>query len=459
MDFTIRPQPKQREAFKIISKYPYFFYGGAKGGGKSKLIRDWMLARRLKYPKTHGVIIRKSYPELYANHIVKFWEEFPGIKRLYKSTEKQIILPNGSSISFRHLQKKDDVYNFQGTEYHDIALDEATQHSEEVFRVLTSSMRTVDPSIVPHFLLTGNPGGVGMGWVKRLFIKRNFREGEVPEEYGFLQAKVYDNLMLMKADPGYVKRLESLPEDKRRAYLDGDWEVFEGQFFEMWNPRVHVVNKRYDYNILPESFELRVSWDEGVLAPRAVYVMTQDYDSRVEVIWEDYKTGETAETAARRIKHRLTQAGMMPQLQRRGVLVYDPSMDIASNQTGKSTSSIVAGILGMAARPGINDRVEGARRVGQFLSHDELHSAMLTIWSTCTELVRTLPELVHDPNRRGEDIDTDGEDHAYDSMRYGLMSLRLPERMRAQEEVLLPRDAQGKVDVIMPGYSPEGGYF
>ena len=46
---------------------------------------------------------------------------------------------------------------------------------------------------------------------------------------------------------------------------------------------------------------------------------------------------------------------------------------------------------------------------------------MLYIFNTCTHLIRTLPALQHD-QVRPEDLDTDGEDHAADELRYACMS-------------------------------------
>lgn len=134
--------PKQMEALQALSDFPYVFYGGARGGGKSRLVRMWQIARRLKYPGTSGVIIRKTYPELAINHIEKMLEEYPGLRGLFNKSERCIEFPNRSKLHFRFLQHTEDVYNFQGLEFQDIALDEATQHSELVFKILSASIRT-----------------------------------------------------------------------------------------------------------------------------------------------------------------------------------------------------------------------------------------------------------------------------------------------------------------------------
>lgn len=428
------PQPKQTQALLTLSKYPVLFYGGAKGGGKSWLIRYWMVLRRLKYPETNGVIIRKTYAELDANHIKKMWVEYPELMKAgFNSSKKELKFHNGSVLTFRHLANSTDVYNFQGAEYEDIALDECTQHTEEAFTTLRSSNRTVVKGISPRFLLTGNPGGIGHMWVKRLFIDKDYSELEDPAEYGFVQAKVHDNPILVENDPGYVKKLEALPEDKRRAYLDGDWDVFEGQFFTEWRKEKHVIEPRYKLKEMPTNFTYRIGWDEGNRAPRAVYILAQDNDGRVEVIWEYYRAGETVNKAALNIKTAWEVLGILDTLQERARIVFDPSMKIKSNQTGISTAKVVSDILGVPMEPGNNDRLDGARRFKDMLQHDKLTPPLMTVWSTCHNLIRTLPQLIYSDNG-SEDVDTTVEDHAYDAVRYGLMSFRrAPERMRGDK--------------------------
>lgn len=429
------PQPKQEQALLTLSKYPVLFYGGAKGGGKSWLIRYWQVLRRLKYAGSNGVIIRKTYPELDANHIKKMWVEYPELMKAgFNSSKKELQFPNGSVLTFRHLSNSNDVYNFQGAEYEDIALDECTQHIEETFTTLRSSNRTTIKGIEPKFLLTGNPGGPGHMWVRRLFIDKDFSELEDPNEYGFVQAKVHDNPMLVENDPGYVKRLESLPDAKRRAYLDGDWDVFEGQFFPEWRKEIHVIEPRYKLKEMPSNFTYRIGWDEGSRAPRAVYILAQDNDGRVEVIWEYYKAGETANKAAQHIKAAWRVLDILETLQQRARLVFDPSMKIKSNQTGISTAKIVSDILGVPMEPGNNDRLDGARRYKDYLQHDKLTPPLMRVWSTCHDLIRTIPQLIYADNG-SEDVDTTGEDHAYDATRYALMSFRkAPERMKGEKK-------------------------
>ena len=115
------------------------------------------------------------------------------------------------------------------------------------------------PRLVVRLLLLRILNTLASCWVKRLFIDRQFIDNERPEHFGFVQAKVYDNKALMDVDPDYVQRLEDLPEDKRRAYLDGDWDVFSGQVFAEFRRDVHVMSP-----VVPKAdfvHYLSIDWD------------------------------------------------------------------------------------------------------------------------------------------------------------------------------------------------------
>lgn len=454
VEIKITPQPKQKLALQKLSNNSpasVVGYGGARGGGKSRLARDWQLLRRSKYPRTSGVIIRKTYPELLNNHVEELFRERPGLYSYYNKAEKVLRFPNGSLLYFRHLQHPDDVYTYQGQAFEDIVLDEATQHTEEVFKILRTSNRTTsNTGIRPKFLSTFNPGGIGHMWVKRIYIDKNFLPNENPDDYDFVQANVYDNQILLNADPGYIKNLESLDENKRKAWLYGDWDVFEGQFFNEWRADKHIIEPRYELKDAPDSYKYVLSWDDGTLKPRSVHIEVQDNDGRVEIVWEYYGTGETASEAARKIRADLERLGIMDKLIKRGRFIYDPSMDIRNNQTGKPTSLVVSSILGMHSEKANNDRIEGARRFKEYMRWDELNEPLLRVWNTCPHFIRTVPALIYD-ERGIEDIDTDGEDHAYDDVRYGLMSLtNLPNRLKGSRNVIKKKQEKPKSMLKVP---------
>lgn len=221
------PNPKQAEFFQARSRF--VAYGGARGGGKSWAVRQKAMLMALRYPGIRILLLRRSFPELRENHILPLLAQLRGVAE-YKETEKAFTFPGGSRLRFGYCDREADVMQYQGQEYDVIFLDEATQFTEFQFQTLTACLRGANP-FPKRFYLTCNPGGVGHHWVKRLFVDRDYKEGECSEDYTFIQARVYDNQNLMEHDPGYVQMLKNLPEDLRRAWLDGEWNIFAGQYY------------------------------------------------------------------------------------------------------------------------------------------------------------------------------------------------------------------------------------
>ncbi len=233
----ILPEPSEKQKLFLRDRHKYIGYGGARGGGKSWAVRVKAVLLCLRYPGIKVMIVRKTYPELQENHIIPLCEMLgcylDGDEKIaeYNDGKKHISFPNGSRILFRYLENEKDAMRFQGTEVDVLFVDEATQQSESRMEKLRACVRGTN-DFPKRIYFTCNPGGEGHGWVKRLFIDRHFREGEEPEEHSFIQALITDNRALMEKNPDYIKQLESLPPKLRDAWLYGNWEIFEGQFFE-----------------------------------------------------------------------------------------------------------------------------------------------------------------------------------------------------------------------------------
>jgi phage terminase large subunit len=241
-ELTFSFQPKQRQFYETIENSPITFYGGAKGGGKSYAARTIILLRRFKYPGTHGGLFRRTYKELEGNHIRPLFKKYPFLKQFWNESKKLLSLPNGSTLEFCHCENEKDVDLYQGREFEDLFVEEAGQWTEEMFRTLLGSNRSALPGFKPRCGLTGNPGGIGHQWLKRIFVEKRFKPGERPGDYAFIQALVQDNAALMDNDPDYVAKLESEPNEAlRRAFLYGDWDIFAGQFFGEIRREVHLV--------------------------------------------------------------------------------------------------------------------------------------------------------------------------------------------------------------------------
>ena len=195
-----------------------------------------------------------------------------------------------------YLDSESDTAQYQGQEYDVIALDEATQLTEYQFQKLKGSLRGAN-DYPKRFYITCNPGGVGHAWVKRLFIDRDFREGENPDDYTFIPAKVYDNAILLKKDPGYLEQLKSLPEELKNAWLNGDWEQFEGQFFPEFNVYLHTC----EVSTLPENSVRYCALDYGLDMLAAVFVCVKP-DGQAIVYDEINVSGKIVSEAAELIK-------------------------------------------------------------------------------------------------------------------------------------------------------------
>lgn len=435
-------QPRQKAAYRTLGQHPVVLYGGAKGGGKSYLTRAWLLSRRAQYPGTHGLLIRKTYPELFHNHIQKLFQEWPELAGYFNKGEKILYLPNGSTLTFGHLQYPENVYQYQGLEYEDIAVDEITQHDELTYQILRTTNRTTHPTIRPRMLLTGNPGGVGHFWVKRLFLDRDFLQNENPPDYAFVPAKVYDNAFLATNDQ-YLSVLRSLPEEQRKAYLEGDWDIFAGQYFSEWRREVHVA--------LP--FPIPTTWkkyrmiDFGRTAPFACYWAAVDYDGGIWVYREYYAAKEDARPNTQAVIALSAddpvnpETGNVYELNPIGKDVFakagqDQTIAELMERTVVTLNGKIhtLGPLHPAGGDRPINRVAGWALFHEYLRYDEHKLPKLHFFPTCVNAIRTIPSLVYDA-KHPEDLDTTGEDHAADAVRHLLISLHEQASPKPKNEV------------------------
>jgi phage terminase large subunit len=421
MRVDLKLTPRQIDFLEASYKYPVCFFGGAKGGGKSHGLRTICLIRALETAGLKAGIFRRSHPELLANHIRTLLHEHPWLLKLYNKQEHLITLPNGGTIEFCYCDSEDDVLRYQGREFHLLAIDEAGQWPEAMFWTLLGSNRSSDAGIKSVCLLTGNPGGIGHTWLKRLFVDRNYRHAEREEDYFYIQSLIYDCSPLMDADPGYLRRLEAEPnETLRRAYLHGDWTVFAGQFFSEFDLHVHVLPM--DWKPM-DHWPMYLSHDPGHYHPCVWHLWTVDEDGCVYCVREIVKRGAALDE----------QAGMVWQ--------WPEAPRVVSGIGGKDCwakgregSPCIAEQLALVKprpiylAPANTDRVQGAAQVRAYLAVRGGKTRLL-IHPRCKRTIECLPRLIHDPGRPEDvlkvdstDSDPYGGDDTYDSLRYFVMS-------------------------------------
>ncbi len=399
-----KPNPKQAEFFASRAKFTA--YGGARGGGKSWALRRKLVAICLRYPGAVCLLVRRSYAELKNNHLSAFLSEY-GSFLSYRESEKCLFLPNGSRIQLGFCSCDRDVLRYQGQEYDVIAIDEATQLSEYRFQVFKACLRGVNPC-PKRMYLTCNPGGIGHAWVKRLFIDREYREGEDPKDYRFIQALVSDNVYLLRRDPEYKKQLEGLPPRLREAWLYGKWDVFEGQFFPEFDGGRHVIERA----ALPRIPRWFLAFDYGfdMLAALLVGVCGED----IYIVRELCVPGLTLGEAASRMVKEFAPWHLM-------YAVASPDLWNRRQDSGKSGMEIMQAIAGMPPMVAADDRrIPGWRVVREYLGGE---SPRLHICRDCGELIHSMSALLCD-RVRVEDASSEPHSitHAPEALRYALMS-------------------------------------
>ncbi len=429
--------PNAKQKLFFASRAKYTAYGGARGGGKSWALRRKLIALCLNYAGIRCLLIRRTLGEVKSNHLSPLLSEY-GRALTWSESEKTLSLSNGSKIIFGYCSSERDLLRYQGQEYDIIAIDEATQLSEHQFSIFKACLRGCN-DFPKRMYLTCNPGGVGHGWVKRLFIDRDFHADEDGDDYLFIQALVYDNEVLTKKDRGYIKQLESLPRRLRDAWLSGRWDVFEGQFFPEFKVSEHIC----DRSDIPEN-ELRqfVAFDYG-FDMTATLVLGADREGRLYVLSEFCQSGLTLSEAAERISS-------LCRCFRPEYAVASPDLWNRRQDSGRSGFEIMQACDGMPPmRPADDRRVAGWRVLREYLAIRD-GAPSLRIASHCTELIRCLPALMFDSDR-AEDASSEPHSitHAPEALRYGVMSRVSP----APDPELLP-DRNFK----FPSRDPLSGY-
>lgn len=416
-----KPYPKQIEFFCSTAKYTA--YGGARGGGKSWSARTKAILLALNYPGIQILLLRRTLSELRENHVVPLrrilrTELKEGRIATYKDQSKEFIFPNGSRIVLGYCANEADVLQYQGQAYDVIFLEEATQFTEFQFQALTENNRASGMCKVAfssRMYFTANPGGVGHMWFKRLFIDREYRNGERAEDYNFIQALVYDNEYLMKNDPSYVRTLENLPEERKKAMLYGDWNVFEGQYFGEFRSDIHTIEPFE----IPQHWKRYCAMDYG-LDMTAILWIARDTEGNAYVYKELHEPNLIISEACARFKDKNNGD--------KYECLYAPrDLWNRRQETGKSVADIFAE-NGVYLNQTSVDRVDGWLAVKEWLkvidtrnieTGETERASKLKIFKNCITLIRNLPQLqIDDKNPSDASTEPHSVTHICDALRY-----------------------------------------
>lgn len=419
-----RPNPGPQTEF-LESSEDSVLFAGARGGGKSfALIIDPI--RYVENKNFRALIIRKTMPELrqligWAKDV--YQQAYPGTR--WREQEKIFVFPSGARIEFGYLETDSDVDRYRGQEYTWIGVDEITLFgNEESIDRLLGSLRTTDRDLKTYFRCTSNPNGPGRAWVKRRFVDKaesgtthsyylDTPLGKLRKTSKWINSKTTDNPVIVNRDPGYLAWLASLPELLRRAWQDGDWNVAEGVAFPDFDAKIHVI----------KPFEIPQNWlkfracDWGFTSMAVCLWFACDEDNNI-YIYREYKTKlVTADRFAANVL----------QLEKTDKVRYGIIDGSAGDQRGISGPTVdeqmrLMGCIWRYADKSPGSRIAGKNLIHRYLSVDEFTlRPKLLVFENCKELIEELSSLPIDKND-AEDVDTDCADHAYDALRYGIMS-------------------------------------
>ena len=390
-------------------------YGGAAGGGKSYA----MLVDPLRYAHRaahRALILRRSMPEL-RELIDKsrelYPQAFPGCK--FREVEKLWNFPSGAKVEFGFLERDADVYRYQGQAYSWIGFDEITHLPTEFsWNYLASRLRTTDSEITPYLRCTANPGGVGAHWVKKRYVSpmppnESFK-GSDGLTRKFIPARLEDNPYLSQ-DGRYEQMLQALPEVQRRQLLEGNWDVTEGAAFTEFDIAAHVVMP-FD---IPLGWERIKGIDYGYASESAcVWGSVDPTDGTLIIYRELYQKNLTGEDLASVITRMEVQDPYSVQ----GVL--DTSAWARTGNTGPTVGETLQR-AGHKLRRADKNRIQGKIQIHEYLRVQQSGRPRLQIFNTCPNLIRELQGIPLDKSNP-EDVDTHAPDHAYDALRYLIMS-------------------------------------
>lgn len=432
-------QPNEKQKLALMAKKKIVGYGGARGGGKSWFVRTKAKLLALKFPGIRILIVRKTYPELTNNHLNILAKELYGIAK-YNKTDKEFKLVNGSVIKGGYCSSDGDLLQFQGQEYDIIFIDEATNLSEFQIKTIYVCIRAVN-KFPKRMYLTCNPGGQGHQYVKRIFIDKVYEDGENPDDYEFIQALVQDNKALMREQPDYIKQLEALPPKIREAWLNGDWDMYEGQFFEEFaNRPEHYLDREWTHVIEP--FEIPDSWtiyrcfDWGYAKPFACEWFAIDHDGVMYNILEFYGCTKNPNEGIKWIPTKVFEEIHRIETEHRWLKgkniigIADPA--IWDAETGESIAETAAKYQVFFSK-GDHKRLPGWMQMHYRFYFDENGRPMMYVFKNCKHFIRTIPQLMYDEHKP-EDIDTDGEDHIADAVRYLCMSRPIAPRIKREKD-------------------------
>lgn len=467
-------QPKQKELLYQILKSDasWVGFGGARGGGKSGGARRVLLFLLGRFPGTQALVIRRTYDEVYKNHVLKLLEEFPALERYYNKTDKILYLTNGSKLHIGYAELPGDAKRYFGAaDFSWIYVDQSEQFTWNDLLILKSCVRTTTLGVKPKLVLTFNPGGISNADHKRVFIDKIYQQNERPEDFGpLIRSYGWSNPEWCKEEllaaglrisdyenwdeetqkawflrSKYGLNLLSQPPALQQKWLWGSFSEFEGKYFSTFVDSEPPLGQVYD----PKTVKLSAHWprwismDGGFAHPSAIY--WHAWDGKDVFTYREYVIAEREADQLARDIHRLSNGEYIVDF----ILSHDWFNRVESEKTRAGQMTTVLDELNRISqaeheadeklpityvpkpRSCSRDRVGGLRLMSQMLTNKSWF-----ISKSCEKLRETLQVAIRD-DKKEEDVTIWKGDDPLHGARYGLQvhypGLRVPQELLLAE--------------------------
>jgi Terminase large subunit, T4likevirus-type, N-terminal len=486
----VLPDPVRRwlpasaaQSAALNSQADLLMLGGAAGSLKTSTMLVDLIAERA-YPRMRSYFFRRTYAELTGgeNAIDQSLSLFSQCGGTYNSSTHTWRWDSGAELYFRHCQHEKDVHQYQSQAMTALAIDESTHWPEQMARYLITRNRSANRYVKIRARLGTNPGGVGHKWHQKLFMggvcahcepqnappqglvrwDAKWSDG-IPFEDKETGTKISVSYILSrvrdhdKLGPSYIARLKMQSPATAKALLEGCWKIFEGQYFDVWEPNRGLVDGQMPEGgcqpgwgpMVMDRRDIGEQWwwprwvgsDFGFsisVAASCLFVhmpQTPEWPRGRVFLIDEYKCQETAKNFAQILADRWVLDEKKDRIEARWQPWYLSPDSYGETGQPESLASQMNGVL---KKVGIQfNKANTNREGGAMKLYSAFETGELVICRNCHQTIEAIESRIHDPEKENDVLKISGDelDDFYDCARYGYLSWETHRPVTAPLEV------------------------